>query len=256
MIIHERFDKIEYNTTFCTDKATICTDKACLVPTNYYFCTTKKNMKIWNDIRNFYAKNPVASIGIFDGVHPGHKYLLKELKEKAKELNGETVVITFWPHPRYVLGKDALKLRYLNTLEEKSILLEAEHIDHLVVLPFTKEFAQLTSCEFIKEYLIDALNIKHLIVGFNHKFGKDQQEDLSALQACSDSNEFSISKSEALEVDNEKISSSFIRELLLDGELDKANQFLNYNYFLLGTVVEGNKLGREIGFPTANIITG
>ena len=210
-------------------------------------------MKIWNDIRNFYAKNPVASIGIFDGVHPGHKYLLKELKEKANEISGETVVITFWPHPRYVLGKDSIKLRYLNTLEEKSILLEDENIDHLVVLPFTKEFAQLSSCEFIKDYLIDAMNIQHLLVGFNHKFGKDQQEDLNALQACSDSKKFMVSKSEAFEMDDEKISSTFIRELLLEGELDKANQYLNYNYFLLGTVVEGNKLGREIGFPTANI---
>lgn len=214
-------------------------------------------MKIWTDISNFYAKNPVASMGIFDGVHPGHKYLLQELKDKAKEINGESVVITFWPHPRYVLGKDALNLRYLNTLEEKTILLEAENIDHFVVLKFTEKFAQLSSCEFIREYLINALNIKHLILGFDHKFGKDQQNNLNLLQDCSSSSSsssnFSISKSNVFEMDDEKISSSLIRELLLEGELKKANMYLDYNYFLLGTVVEGNKLGREIGFPTANI---
>ncbi len=210
-------------------------------------------MKIWTDISKFYAKNPVASMGIFDGVHPGHKYLLQELKDKAKEINGESVVITFWPHPRFVLEKDALNLRYLNTLEEKTILLEAENIDHFVVLNFTEKFAQLSSCEFIREYLINTLNIKHLILGFDHKFGKDQQNNLNSLQDCSSSSNFSISKSNVFEMDDEKISSSLIRKLLLEGELKKANKYLDYNYFLLGTVVEGNKLGREIGFPTANI---
>ncbi len=230
-----------------------CLYKMLPCPHKLLFLHHFNKMKIWTDISNFYAKNPVASMGIFDGVHSGHKYLLQELKDKAKEIKGESVVITFWPHPRFVLGKDALKLRYLNTLEEKTILLETENIDHFVVLKFTKNLAQLSSCEFIREYLINALNIKHLILGFDHKFGKDQQNNLNFLQDCSLSSSFSVSKGSVFEMGDERISSSLIRELLLEGELKKANMYLGYNYFLLGTVVEGNKLGREIGFPTANI---
>lgn len=210
-------------------------------------------MKIWNEIKKFKALNPVATIGVFDGVHPGHKFLLGKLKEKAKESGGESVVITLWPHPRYVLEKDHYGLRYLSTIDEKTILLENEGIDHLVIIPFSKEFSQMTSCEFIKEFVIEKMKIKHLLLGYDHKFGKDRVGDIEILKKCSSEDDFSISKVEAYDFENTIISSSIIRDLLLEGELDKANHRLNYNYFLLGTIVEGNQIGREIGFPTANI---
>jgi len=210
-------------------------------------------MRIWNDIKKFRAINPVATLGVFDGVHPGHKFLLNKLKDKAKELKGESVVITLWPHPRYVLEKDHLELRYLSTIDEKSILIENEGIDHLVIIPFSQEFSKLTSCEFIKEFIINKMKIKHLMLGYDHKFGKDRVGDIDVLRKCADEKDFTISKIEAFDFQNTRVSSSLIRKLLLEGELDKANNNLDYNYFLLGTVVEGNKLGREIGFPTANI---
>jgi len=210
-------------------------------------------MRIWSDIKKFKATNAVATVGVFDGVHPGHKYLIRKLKEKAKELRGESVVITLWPHPRYVLEKDHLGLRYLSTIDEKSILIESEGVDHLVVIPFSQEFSQMTSCEFIQEFVIRKMKIKHLMLGYDHKFGKDRVGDIKILENCAPKEDFSMSKMEAFDFGDIRISSSLIRELLLNGELDKANHALDYNYFLLGTVVEGNKLGREIGFPTANI---
>lgn len=218
-----------------------------------YFCRVFTSMKIWNDIKKFKALNPVATLGVFDGVHPGHKFLLGKLKEKAKEQGGESVVITLWPHPRYVLEKNHLELRYLSTIDEKTILIENEGIDHLVIIPFSMEFSQMESCEFIREFMIGKMKIKHLLVGYDHKFGKDRVGDIEILQKCSPDDDFSISRVEAYDFENTRISSSIIRELLLEGELDKANHYLNYNYFLLGTVVEGDKIGREIGFPTANI---
>ncbi|MCF8378582.1 MAG: riboflavin biosynthesis protein RibF [Bacteroidales bacterium] len=210
-------------------------------------------MKIWHEINKFKAVNPVATVGVFDGVHPGHKFLLNKLKDKAKELGGESVLITLWPHPRYVLEKDHLGLRYLSTIDEKIILIENEGVDHLVIIPFSQEFSQLTSCEFIREFLIRQMKIKHLLLGYDHKFGKDRQGDLEILKQCATDEDFSISRAEAFNFEETRVSSSLIRKLILEGDLDAANHALDYNYFLLGTVVEGNKLGREIGFPTANI---
>lgn len=193
------------------------------------------------------------TIGIFDGVHSGHKFLLNELKKKAIEEKGETVVVTLWPHPRLVLGKDSEKLRYLSNIDEKSLLLQNEAIDHLVIIPFTKEFASLDSCSFVEQYLVRKIKLKHLLVGFNHRFGKDRQGDLSSLKSCAGKYGFTVSKLDPLENTGGKISSSVIRDLLFDGKLEKAGNYLGYDYFLLGKVVEGKKIGRTIGFPTANI---
>ena len=197
--------------------------------------------------------NPVVTVGIFDGVHSGHIFVLQRLKCQAEKLQGESVVVTLWPHPRLVLNKEPEKLRYLNTFDEKIILLEKAEVDHLFVIPFSKEFAQLDSCGFIKNILVNKLGIKHLVVGYNHKFGRNREGDFNNLKKCSESYGFTIEKTQSLQNYGEKISSSVIREKLLTGELDDANDLLGYDYFLQGKVTGGNRIGREIGFPTANI---
>ncbi len=158
-------------------------------------------MKIWNDISEFRAVRPVVTIGIFDGVHTGHHYLIDRLREKAVALKGETVVITLWPHPRVVLNKDPENLRYLTTIEEKKMLLDKAGIDHLVIIPFTREFSELHSCEFVEKYLVDKIRLHHLVIGYNHKFGKDRQGDYSSLKQCADRFGFGIEKLSPVEID-------------------------------------------------------
>jgi len=195
----------------------------------------------------------VVTIGIFDGVHTGHKIILERLKAIATSLNGESVVITLWPHPRTVLNSGKQDLRLLNTLEEKQHYLAQNGIDHLIILPFTHEFSRLSSCDFIKDYLIDKLRVKCLVVGFNHHFGRDREGDIEKIRECSDTYHFHLEKINALRIEGSEVSSSRIRENLDNGNLAQANSLLGYTYGLSGTVVEGNQLGRKIGFPTANI---
>ena len=211
-------------------------------------------MKIWTNISKFSARNPVVTVGIFDGVHLGHRYLLEQLRIAAEKNNGETVVITLWPHPRLVLEKDSENLYYLSTLDEKILLLKSMQVDHLVLIPFTKEFAKQESCEFIKNILVDKLKIQHLVVGYNHKFGKNREGDFDNLMECAAMYNFSIERMPPKCIGGIKLSSSLIRELLNSDDLTGANSYLGYDYFLQGKVVGGNKLGRKIGFPTANIL--
>jgi len=211
-------------------------------------------VKIWNDLSGFNASKPVVTIGIFDGVHQGHRFLLEHLKQTAKSISGETVIVSLWPHPRIVLKKDPDNLRFLTSLEEKSILMDEAGIDNFVVIPFTPEFAQMDSCLFVKEFLVDKIGIKHLVVGYNHKFGKNREGDFENLKYCASLYGFSIERIEPKSVNGVKMSASLIRELLNSGNLDAANEYLGYDYFLRGTVVGGNRIGRKIGFPTANIV--
>lgn len=210
-------------------------------------------MRIWKNIDEFKAKNPVITIGIFDGVHRGHQFLVNELKNQAADHGGESVVLTLWPHPRLVLNKDSKNLRYLTTIEEKSFLLEKTGIDHLVIIPFTQAFSQLSSCGFVENYLVKKMNIKKLMVGFNHKFGKNREGDYENLKDCAEKFNFELERLKPVKIDGNSVSSSLIRGLISGGELEKANSFLGYDFFLRGRVIEGNKLGRKIGFPTANI---
>jgi riboflavin kinase/FMN adenylyltransferase len=210
-------------------------------------------MKVWKDITGFTAGNPVVSIGVFDGVHRGHHFLIEEMKTKAKEINGESVALTLWPHPRIILNKDPDKLRYLTSLDEKILLLDKTGIDHLVIIPFTDEFSRLDSCEFVEEYLVKGMNLSHLLLGYNHKFGKNREGDFDRLRECACQFDFGLTKLEQVNLNGEKLSSSIIRELLITGDLDKANKFLGYTYFLKGYVMDGKGLGRQLGFPTANI---
>lgn len=210
-------------------------------------------MKIWKELNDFNIPHPVVTIGIFDGVHQGHLYLLNEVVREARRLSGESVVFTLWPHPRLVLNKEPENLRYLSSIQEKIFLMEKAGIDNFVVFPFTKEFSEIGSCSFVKQFLVDKIGLKKLIVGYNHKFGKNREGDFENLQQCSRMYNFEIEKIDSKNIEGVKISSSLIRELLNSGNLSLANKYLGYDYFLYGKIVGGNRIGRKIGFPTANI---
>lgn len=209
-------------------------------------------MKIWTDINEFAGFKPVATIGIFDGVHQGHLALIEYVKSMAAKSGGESVIITLWPHPRRVLGK-VDKLNYLTSLEEKKDRLRACGVDHLVLIPFTKKLAQLRACKFVEEYLVKGLRINRLVVGFDHKFGKDREGDYDNLSVCAEKFGFEIEQFRPVLIAGSRLSSSVIREYLVDSDIKRANHYLGYSYFIHGKVVSGNRIGRKIGFPTANI---
>jgi riboflavin kinase/FMN adenylyltransferase len=202
---------------------------------------------------NLDINTPVVTLGIFDGVHRGHQMLLKSLVSKAKEIKGESVVITFSPHPRIVLVKDSSDLSFLTTIEEKKVLLENANIDHLVIIEFNKKFSMIAACDFVKKVLVEKVGTKHLLVGFNHHFGRRGKGDYNTIKECTETLDFKVEKVEGLQTEEGAISSSIIREALLKGRLDDANRWLGYPYSISGTIVRGRKIGRAIGFPTANI---
>jgi len=210
-------------------------------------------VKIYSGLKNFSAVNSVVTIGMFDGLHAGHRALLQKVIETAKEINGESVIISFWPHPRIVLNKDVERLRFLTTLEEKTRLFSETGIDHLVLIPFTKELSELTAREFIKKILIDEVKLKHLVVGYDHRFGKDRASSHEEYRKLAEKYNFTVSRIEAVEINGQHISSSVIRNLIQDGKIKEANTLLTYNYLLTGRVTGGLRMGRNIGYPTANI---
>jgi len=192
-------------------------------------------------------------MGMFDGIHLGHRMLLNRLKEVAASEGGETVVLTFWPHPKLVLNPEIDYLFYLTTLDEKLKLLEDAGVEHVVVLRFTQEFANQTACQFTESFLVGKLNIHYLIAGFNHHFGKDRRGSLEDLRSCADKHRFGLEKLRSFQKDGVEISSTYIREQLEGGRIREANTSLGYEYLILGKVISGNRIGRSIGFPTANI---
>ncbi len=211
-------------------------------------------MKIYRDIKEFKPLNKaVVTIGAFDGVHIGHKKILNRLTELSSLVNGESVLITFWPHPRLVLKKDAEPIALLNTLEEKIHLLDTFHIDHLLILNFNEEFSKLTADAFIENILIKSIGTRYLVLGYDHRFGHDREGGIDYLNANKE--RFNIEPVEIpkQEIESLAISSTLIRQALLHGDSKLANQNLGYSYLLRGFVIEGNKLGRTIGYPTANI---
>ena len=210
-------------------------------------------MKVHFELKNFKAIKPVVTIGTFDGVHLGHRKVLQKLRDIAKEKNGESVLFTFHPHPRLVLKPEESNLRLLTTLKEKTSLLEDIGIDHLIVFPFTKEFSQLSYSDFVKDVLVDQIKTSYLVVGYDHKFGKNREGGFDFLKKCAEKYQFEIAKLDALLVDDINVSSTKIRIAIEAGDMPAANKYLGYQFTLHGKVVEGKKLGREIGFPTANV---
>ncbi len=210
-------------------------------------------MKIHKDIKNIKIKSPVLTVGTFDGVHLGHKKILDVLVKEAEKINGEPVVLTLYPHPRKILDPNFKDLFLLNTLDEKTELLEKAGIKHLIIYPFTKDFASLSSCDFIEKMLFNKLNVRQLIVGYDHRFGKDRQGNINILKKCAAPFNIEVLKVDAFTLNNKKVSSTTIRNALLSGKIENANTCLGYSYFLSGKVISGNKIGRTMGFPTANI---
>lgn len=210
-------------------------------------------MKIHRDLNSFHAQNPVLTIGTFDGVHLGHRKIIDRLQDLAKTINGESVIFTFDPHPRKVVAPDETTLRLLTTLEEKIVLFEQSGINHLIIYPFTKEFSRLTYEEFVEIVLVGQIHTKFLVVGYDHKFGKNRQGDFEFLRKCASRFDFQIEKLDVLLMNEAHISSTKIREAIQKGDFETANAFLGYRFTLHGTVVEGQKLGRKIQFPTANV---
>lgn len=195
----------------------------------------------------------VVTSGTFDGLHFGHKKIIQRLKEVANTHNLESVVITFWPHPRFVLGKDPESLRLLSTLEEKIRLFNELGIDHLLIIEFNKQFSSLTSSQFIQEILKEKVNTHKLVIGFDHRFGRNREGGFDYLMEHQKELGFSVEEIPRQELEEVGVSSTKIRNALQEGDIETANKYLERNYCITGKVVRGNQIGRTIGFPTANI---
>lgn len=197
--------------------------------------------------------NAVVTSGTFDGVHRGHQTILARLTEVARNSGGESVLITYWPHPRTVVSNDSQNLKLLTTLEEKTALIDQAGVDHLVIIPFTRSFSQLTSEEYINQILIDKIGTKKLVIGYDHRFGRDREGGFDYIKAHQHEYGFEVEEIPRQDVDAVGVSSSKIRAALNEGNVRTANQFLGRPYTLTGTIVKGRQLGRTIGFPTANM---
>ncbi|MCB2219913.1 MAG: bifunctional riboflavin kinase/FAD synthetase [Bacteroidetes bacterium] len=211
-------------------------------------------MKIYKDIKEFPgSKFAVVTVGTFDGLHIGHQRIISRMKEIASEKNGDTVLVTFDPHPRLVLNSSPTELRFISSQKRKMQLLENFGIDHMIAIPFTKEFSKTPSEVFIKDYLVDRVHVKKLIVGYDHHFGRNREGDYQQLIETGEKFGFEVAEIAAQYINDTAVSSTKIRNALIEGDVKLANKMLGYNYSIAGTVIEGNKIGRKIGFPTANI---
>jgi riboflavin kinase/FMN adenylyltransferase len=211
-------------------------------------------MKVYTNIEDFKnVKNPVVTTGTFDGVHLGHQKIISRLQEVTKKYSGETVLLTFYPHPRMVLFPDDNELKLLNTQQEKIELLKKYGIDHLIIYPFTKEFSRMTSVEFVRDILVNRIGTKRLVIGYNHHFGRNREGSFEHLKEYGTLYGFEVEEIPAKDIDHIEISSTKIREALQTGDIKTASTFLGYNYSITGKVVDGKKLGKTIGYPTANI---
>lgn len=211
-------------------------------------------MNIYNNINEAKnIKNAIVTVGTFDGIHIGHKAVFDKMRELAQKHNGETVVITFYPHPRQVLNIDTSNLRFICTQEDKMKKFEEMGIDNVVVINFTKEFSRTPSDVFIKNYIVERLHPAVVVVGYDHHFGKNRIGDFDILYDLGKRYGFSVERIKAQDVEHIAVSSTKIRHALAAGNVAAANKLLGYQYSLSGTVILGNKIGRTIGFPTANL---
>lgn len=210
-------------------------------------------MNIYHSYQDFKSKKPsIVTIGTFDGVHIGHQEIIKNLVDEAQKTASESVILTFFPHPRMVLQKNN-PIHLLNTIKERSELLEKIGLDHLIIQPFTKEFSRLTALDFARSVLVEQLNTKKLVIGYDHRFGRNREGNFEQLQNFGDIYGFAVEKIPAQNIEDISVSSTKIREALNNGEAEKANTYLGYNYKLTGNVVHGKALGRQHNYPTINI---
>lgn len=217
------------------------------------WCYLSSRMQVHRNIDHLPKfRNAVLTIGTFDGVHLGHRQILAALRKEAAEIHGESIIITFDPHPRKVVKPDT-SLQLINTLSERITLLSSLDIDHLVIVPFTKEFADLSAESYIKDFLVERFHPRSIIIGYDHHFGKERKGNFRLLEEKSPVYGFKLLEIPKHILEEVDISSTKIRQAIQSGEIEKANKLLGYDFFFEGQVVEGDKLGRTLGYPTANL---
>lgn len=211
-------------------------------------------MKIYRSLEEFESlDNAIVTIGTFDGVHIGHQKIIKKLIDCAKETNGESVLLTFFPHPRLIINPEDENLRLINDIEEKVHQLAIAGLDHLIITPFTRDFSNQTAEEYIRNVLVNKLGTKVIIIGYDHHFGKDRKGNINDLIELASIFDFQVQEIPKQDIEDVAVSSTRIREALITGNIENANKYLGYSFQLTGTVVKGDQIGRTIGFPTANI---
>ncbi len=213
----------------------------------------KRDLKIFHDIAEFIpTSKTIVTLGTFDGVHNGHQKIIDRLIQNAQDNDSESLILTFFPHPRMIL-QEGSDIQLLNTIEEKCLLLEQRGIDNLVIHPFDKAFSRLTAEEFVRDILVEKFNICKIIIGHDHRFGRNRTANIDDLMQFGETYGFEVEQISSLEIDEIAVSSTKIRNALLTGDITLANRYLGYDYFFSGVVEKGRQLGRQLGYPTANI---
>ncbi|GGC50791.1 riboflavin biosynthesis protein [Pedobacter quisquiliarum] len=211
-------------------------------------------LKIYHHLSDFKKlENAVVTIGTFDGVHFGHRKIVSRLVETANATGGETVILTFFPHPRLIIDPENQELKMINTINEKAAILESLGVNHLIITPFTRDFSNLSPDEYINQVLVDTIGVKHIIVGYDHRFGKDRKGCMEDLINAGKVQGFDVEEIPEQDIHDVAVSSTQIRRALLSGDVALAATYLGYHFSLKGRVIKGDKIGRTIGFPTANI---
>lgn len=211
-------------------------------------------MKIYHNLSEFTKlDNAIVTIGTFDGVHFGHQKIIKQLVEKAKTDGGESVILTFFPHPRMIIDPENQDLKMINTINEKAEILKSLGVDHLIITPFTRDFSNQLPDDYIKNTLVNNIGTKHIIIGYDHRFGKDRSGNLADLKTAGLHFGFTVEEIMEQDIHDVAVSSTKIRQALLAGDVSLAADYLGYPFSIFGRVIKGDKIGRTIGFPTANI---
>ena len=211
-------------------------------------------MRVFNGITALPEfKNGVLTIGTFDGVHIGHQQILKQMREAADQINGETILLTFHPHPRLVLQPDS-NIQLINTIEEKAVILEKFGLDNFIIVPFTADFSQMTPESYIQDFLYKNIRPKKIIIGYDHRFGQNRSGGINTFKKMAPQLGYTVDEISAQAIENITVSSTKVRKALAAGEIETANALLGHTFFISGNVVKGRQIGRSIGFPTANVV--
>lgn len=197
--------------------------------------------------------NPILTVGTFDGVHVGHQKIISRINEIAKEKGGESVLLTFHPHPRLVLFPDDDSLKLINTIDEKTALLERFNLDHVIYMAFEKQLSRMTPVEYVRDILVNKIGIHTIVIGYDHHFGRNREGDIDLLRELGPIYDFDVIEISAQDIDDITVSSTKVRRAIEEGEIKIANEFLGHSFTLTGTVIKGEQIGRELGFPTANL---
>ncbi len=211
-------------------------------------------MKIHENIELLpHIKNPIVTVGTFDGVHVGHQKIIARINEIAQNIGGESVLLTFNPHPRLVLFPDDENIKLITTTDEKNDILASLGLNHVIYLPFEKEFSRLSAQEYVRDFLVNKIGVHTMVIGYDHHFGRNRLGNLALLKELSTVYDFQVEEISALAIDEINVSSTKVRNSLLEGNISLANEYLGHPFTLNGVVIKGEQIGRTIGFPTANV---